>query len=123
MSDLQTASPEYERGDSPAQAAAHQGRIRQTQQPAFTVHMHEREAFRAISSFGGTLESLNPKMVNNLVGAISNARADGRSREPSAPAAAKSTDEDDTITATAECSPPTSRSICCAGMSDRCQAT
>jgi chromosome partitioning protein len=30
--------------------------------PAFTVHMHEREAFRAISSFGGTLESLNPKM-------------------------------------------------------------
>jgi chromosome partitioning protein len=43
--------------------------------PAFTAHMHEREAFRAIFSFGGTLESLNPKMVNNLGAAISNARA------------------------------------------------
>lgn len=43
--------------------------------PAFTVHMHEREAFRAIFSFGGTLESLNPKLVSNLNAAISNARA------------------------------------------------
>src|SRR5690349_9194548 len=43
--------------------------------PAFTVHMHEREAFRAIFSFGGTLESLNPKLVSNLTAAISNARA------------------------------------------------
>lgn len=43
--------------------------------PAFTVHMHEREAFRAIFSFGGTLEGLNPKLVSNLDAAISNARA------------------------------------------------
>jgi chromosome partitioning protein len=43
--------------------------------PAFTAHMHEREAFRAIFSFGGTLESLNPKMVSNLAAAIRNARA------------------------------------------------
>lgn len=43
--------------------------------PAFTVHMHEREAFRAIFSFGGTLDSLNPKLVSNLDAAISNARA------------------------------------------------
>lgn len=43
--------------------------------PAFTVHMNEREAFRAIFSFGGTLESLNPKLVSNLDAAISNARA------------------------------------------------
>jgi chromosome partitioning protein len=42
--------------------------------PAFTVHMHEREAFRAIFSFGGTLESLNPKLVSNLNAAIGNAR-------------------------------------------------
>lgn len=43
--------------------------------PAFAVHMHEREAFRAIFSFGGTLEGLDPKMVNNLGAAIKNARA------------------------------------------------
>jgi chromosome partitioning protein len=43
--------------------------------PAFTVHMHERDAFKAIFSFGGTLETLNPKLVRNLDAAISNARA------------------------------------------------
>ena len=43
--------------------------------PAFTVHMHERDAFKAIFSFGGTLQNLNPKLVRNLDGAISNARA------------------------------------------------
>jgi chromosome partitioning protein len=43
--------------------------------PAFTVHMHERDAYKAIFSFGGTLQKLNPKLVPNLDGAISNARA------------------------------------------------
>jgi chromosome partitioning protein len=43
--------------------------------PAFTVHMHEREAFKAIFSFGGTLEHLNRRTVSNLDAAISNARA------------------------------------------------
>ena len=43
--------------------------------PAFTVHMHERDAYKAIFSFGGTLQNLNPKLVRNLDGAISNARA------------------------------------------------
>src|SRR5262249_30372796 len=43
--------------------------------PAFTVHMHEREAYRAIFSFGGSVEGLNPKLVNNLAAPISNARA------------------------------------------------
>jgi chromosome partitioning protein len=43
--------------------------------PALNAHMHEREAFRAIFSFGGTLETLNPKVVNNLGAAIANARA------------------------------------------------
>jgi chromosome partitioning protein len=42
---------------------------------ALGVHMHEREAFRAIFSFGGTLESLNPKVVSNLAAAVTNARA------------------------------------------------
>jgi len=37
--------------------------------------MHERDAFKAIFSFGGTLQNLNPKLVRNLDGAISNARA------------------------------------------------
>jgi chromosome partitioning protein len=43
--------------------------------PALAAHMHEREAFRAIFSFGGTLETLNPKLVRNIEGAIVNARA------------------------------------------------
>jgi chromosome partitioning protein len=42
---------------------------------ALRVHMHEREAFRAIFSFGGTLESLNRKAVSNLGAAITNANA------------------------------------------------
>src|SRR4051794_39394583 len=107
MSDLQAASPESSEAIRPrrlqhikAEFAKHSNR------PSRCICTNAKRS--AISSFGGTLEGLNPKMVNNLVGAISNARADGRSREPSAPAAAKSTDEDDTITATAECSPPTS---------------
>ena len=37
--------------------------------------MHEREAFRAIFSFGGTLESLDAAQVSNLPAAIANARA------------------------------------------------
>ena len=45
------------------------------QVPAFDTQMHEREAFRAIFSFGGTLESLDPKQVGNLTAAVANARA------------------------------------------------
>jgi chromosome partitioning protein len=41
----------------------------------FQVQIHEREAYRALFSFGGTLESLNPQMVSNLDLAIINARA------------------------------------------------
>ena len=36
--------------------------------------MHEREAFRAIFSFGGTLESLDATQVSNREAAIKNAR-------------------------------------------------
>lgn len=42
---------------------------------AFQTHMHEREAYRALFSFGGTLESLNRDHVSNIDGAIVNARA------------------------------------------------
>jgi chromosome partitioning protein len=39
------------------------------------VQIHEREAYRALFSFGGTLESLNPQFVSNVDAAIVNARA------------------------------------------------
>ncbi|MEO8129595.1 MAG: ParA family protein, partial [Bryobacteraceae bacterium] len=41
---------------------------------AFRSHLHEREAYRALFSFGGTLESLDPRKVGNLEKAIANAR-------------------------------------------------
>jgi chromosome partitioning protein len=43
--------------------------------PAFETQMHEREAFRAIFSFGGTVETLNAAQVGGLDGAVRNARA------------------------------------------------
>jgi chromosome partitioning protein len=41
----------------------------------FRTQMHERDAYRAIFSFGGTLEGLDGSHVSNLSGAIANARA------------------------------------------------
>jgi len=43
--------------------------------PALETQMHEREAFRAIFSFGGTIDSLNAGQVGGLDGAVKNARA------------------------------------------------
>ena len=40
----------------------------------FTTQLHEREAFKALFSFGGTLEDLDAKQVNNIEKAILNAR-------------------------------------------------
>lgn len=40
----------------------------------FGVQLHEREAFRALFSFGGTLEGLDPTNVGNIAKAITNAR-------------------------------------------------
>ncbi len=42
---------------------------------AFGTQIHEREAYRALFSFGGTLESLNPHHVSNLHAAVANAKA------------------------------------------------
>ena len=42
---------------------------------SFQVQINEREAYRALFSFGGTLESLKPQFVSNLDAAIVNARA------------------------------------------------
>lgn len=43
--------------------------------PSFTTQMNEREAFRAIFSFGGTVRDLDPGQVSNLSGATANAEA------------------------------------------------
>jgi chromosome partitioning protein len=42
--------------------------------PMFRTQMQDRDAFRAIFSFGGTLESLPPREVSNRDAAIANAR-------------------------------------------------
>ena len=43
--------------------------------PSFSIQMHEREAYRAIFSFGGTLQGLDRSQVSNLDVAILNAQA------------------------------------------------
>lgn len=43
--------------------------------PVLNTQMHEREAFRAIFSFGGTLQGLGPGQVSGVEGAIRNAQA------------------------------------------------
>lgn len=42
--------------------------------PVFRTRIHEREAYRALFSFGGTLSSLDPTQVRNISGAVDNAR-------------------------------------------------
>ena len=42
--------------------------------PAFTTQIHERDAYKALFSFGGSLESIDSSQVYNLDGAIANAR-------------------------------------------------
>lgn len=43
--------------------------------PILAAQMHEREAFRAIFSFGGTVQTLPPSQVSNLPAAMANARS------------------------------------------------
>lgn len=42
--------------------------------PLFGTALHERDAFRAIFSFGGTLSDLDPSAVGNVPAALNNAR-------------------------------------------------
>jgi chromosome partitioning protein len=42
--------------------------------PLFGTALHERDAFRAIFSFGGTLSDLDPGAVSNVSAALDNAR-------------------------------------------------
>jgi chromosome partitioning protein len=43
--------------------------------PMLGTQIHERDAYRAIFSFGGTLSQLDPTQVSNIKAATSNARA------------------------------------------------
>jgi chromosome partitioning protein len=49
--------------------------LAQNEVPIFSVRLHEREAFRSIFSFGGTLSNLDPKNVRNIPAAVENAEA------------------------------------------------
>lgn len=51
-----------------------QNQFQENEVRAFCTHLHEREAFRALFSFGGTLENLHPSQVGGLANAIANAR-------------------------------------------------
>ena len=43
--------------------------------PVFEARIHEREAYRAIFSFGGCLSDLDPSQVRNISAAVENAQA------------------------------------------------
>jgi chromosome partitioning protein len=43
--------------------------------PMFGTQIHERDAYRAVFSFGGTLSGLDPSQVTNIKAANTNARA------------------------------------------------
>ncbi|KPF85148.1 chromosome partitioning protein ParA [alpha proteobacterium AAP38] len=43
--------------------------------PVFATQLHERDAFRAIFAFGGTLGGLDPSQVTNIKAALANTRA------------------------------------------------
>ncbi|MGD0106956.1 MAG: ParA family protein [Rhodopila sp.] len=49
--------------------------LAQNEVSIFSVRLHEREAFRSIFSFGGTLANLDPKNVRNIPAAVENAQA------------------------------------------------
>jgi chromosome partitioning protein len=40
----------------------------------FKTHLNERDAYRALFAFGGTLSALDPAQVSNIPAAIANAR-------------------------------------------------
>ncbi len=49
--------------------------LAQNNVPVFNTRLHEREAFRSIFSFGGTLSSLSATNVRNIPAAVENAQA------------------------------------------------
>ncbi len=55
--------------------ASIESELEQNGVPIFQTRIHEREAFRALFSFGGTLSGLDPKQVRNIPIAVENAQA------------------------------------------------
>ena len=43
--------------------------------PIFNVQIHDRDAYRALFTFGGTLDTLDTKQVRNIPAAVENAKA------------------------------------------------
>jgi chromosome partitioning protein len=54
--------------------AAIEAELAEHKVPIFGTQIHERDAFRALFSYGGTLEDLDPNQVRNVPAAITNAR-------------------------------------------------
>jgi chromosome partitioning protein len=46
----------------------------ENQIPMLRTHLHERDAYRALFAFGGTLSGLDPAQVSNITAGIANAR-------------------------------------------------
>lgn len=55
--------------------ASIEGELAEHSVPVFRTRLHEREAFRAIFAFGGTLSGLDPRQVRNIPAAVENAQA------------------------------------------------
>jgi chromosome partitioning protein len=68
----------HQRRAQAAIAARHRRRTRPAGVKVLDVQMHERDAFRAIFSFGGSLADLDPTQVSNMPAAVANARAFAR---------------------------------------------
>jgi len=51
-----------------------EGEFFQNKIPMFNTQLHERDAYRALFAFGGTLSALDPAHVSNVPAAILNAR-------------------------------------------------
>lgn len=59
----------------PRTLQAIEGEFAQGGVPTFKTSMNERDAFRAIFAFGGSLSNLDPSQVSNVPAAVANARA------------------------------------------------
>lgn len=59
----------------PRTLASIENELSTNQVPVFGVRLHDREAFRALFSFGGTLKGLDPKSVRNIEAAMANGQA------------------------------------------------
>jgi len=51
-----------------------EGEFAENKVPMFGCQLHEREAYRAVFAFGGTLAGLDPAQVSNVPAAMLNAR-------------------------------------------------